>query len=149
MKFGSLDAFAAHLRHLAAAEDEAIERGVRAAADLVQAEVRSEFGEYQGVVGPFGAWPKLAEATQADRVRQGYPADAPLLRSGSLRDSVEVSASGPEALVGSDDPRARAHELGNERVPPRSFLGAGTLRAADDAVEAMVAPIERLIRTGR
>jgi hypothetical protein len=95
-------------------------------AATVQKRAKELIGSYKNP-----AWPQLAESTQADRERQGFPADEPLLRTGELRDSigafVEMHGAGGRAVVGSNDPVAEWQELGTSRIPPRSFLLAAAL----------------------
>lgn len=72
-------------------------------------------------------WPQLAAATQADRAAKGYAPNEPLLRTGELRESVEykaeLSPTGAEGLIYSEDKIAVYQELGTSRgIPPRSFL---------------------------
>ena len=62
----------AEMRHL---EHEALER----ACEIIQHEARAAVGTYR--LG----WPQLAQSTQDDRVRKGFPANEPLLRTGELR----------------------------------------------------------------
>jgi hypothetical protein len=87
----------------------------------VEAQAKEAIGTYR-----YG-WPELAESTQHDRVAAGYPADEPLLRTGSLAASIqhraELTPEGAEGLVYSNDKIALYQELGTERgIPPRSFL---------------------------
>jgi phage gpG-like protein len=75
--------------------------------------------------------PPLADSTQAERARKGYPSDATLLRTGRLRDSIKWEHESPRKTVfGSDDPKAPYHEFGTDRIPARSFL-ASTVREHD------------------
>ena len=71
-------------------------------------------------------WPALAAATVADKMRHGYKAPAPLLRSGELRDSISWTAQptrdGAEVAIGSDLEVALWQEMGTSKIPPRSFL---------------------------
>ncbi len=93
------------------------------AAKLVQQDAKDRIGEYQDASGPFSAWEPLAEDTEAEKARLGYPQDAPLLRDGDLRDSIVTEQSGNEAVVGSPDPVAAWQEFGTVNIPPRPFLG--------------------------
>lgn len=79
------------------------------------------------------AWAPLSPATQDDRVAKGFTPDDPLLRTGALRDAIEIRPIDEDAiLVGVFDPElaviAGAMELGyhnvraNKIVPPRSFI---------------------------
>lgn len=110
------------------------------AAEAVAAEAKAEIGHYQGEAGPFVAWAELADRTKDDRVRHGYAENEPLLREGTLRDSihhkVEMTgiASG-EAHIGSDSPIAVYQELGTSRIPPRSFLGGALVRKTPEVLK--------------
>ena len=95
---------------------------------IVEAQAREVIGTYT-----YG-WTPLAASTQADRVRQGYPADEPLLRTGALADSihhmVEDQGSVVQGLVWSGDLVALWQEMGTSRgIPPRSFLYGSLFRA--------------------
>src|SRR5258708_39122866 len=71
-------------------------------------------------------WPPLAESTIADKQHHGFATPKPLLRTGSLRDSIEFTVWGhggyAEGEVGSDGPRVPYHEFGTSRIPPRPVL---------------------------
>ncbi len=116
----------------------ALERGSR----RIVKEAQHRIGTYQEAEGPFAAWAELAEATKEQRVAQGYSENDPLLRSGALRDAIEYTVLTKgfehEAVIGVkhamvDDPAtgkavdigmvAAVQELGDARVPPRSFIG--------------------------
>lgn len=124
-EFNSILSFAEHLVTIVAAEEVAIRHGLDKAAALVEKTAKDKIGEYQQQVGPFIAWPELAESTKADRAKQGYAEDEPLLRSGAMRDSIgrTLSTDGLEAQVGSNSDIAVYQELGTQHIPPRSFLG--------------------------
>jgi phage gpG-like protein len=79
--------------------------------------------EAQRVIGTYDyGWPQLAEATQADRVRKGFPANEPLLRTGEMERSIEHKVEGRTVHIGSDNDKALWHELGTRTIPPRPFL---------------------------
>jgi hypothetical protein len=93
-------------------------------------------GEAQRVIGTYDyGWPQLAESTQEERKRLGFPPNEPLLRTGEMRDSIEYTVDRVEleGYVGSNDPIAVHQELGTSRIPPRSFLG-GAARAKEDEI---------------
>jgi hypothetical protein len=100
---------------------------------VVEKEVKAEIGTYQTAVGDFPAWAELADSTKEDRVRQGYTENDPLLRDGTLRDSVthEVDADGSKGIVSSDSDIAVYQELGTSRIPPRPFFGGAAFRKAE------------------
>ena len=79
----------------------------------LEKKARQKIGEYQP------GWPQLAEATQADRARQGYTENDPLLRSGKLRDSISSEVEDMVLVVGSTDVNMVYQELGTEKIPPR------------------------------
>lgn len=112
-----LASFAAHLAGIgvetALLEHELIEE----ACELVEHEAKRVIGTYE-----YG-WPQLADSTQADRERQGFSPNDPLLRTSDMRDSIEHTVTGAEGYVGSNDPKAKWQELGTDRIPARSFLG--------------------------
>ncbi len=103
-------------------------QGVERACRLVQKTARSYIGHYNHP----GNWAQLAQATQEDRVRRGFAANEPLLRTGDLRDSIEVDAPHRRGLetfgyVFSSNPIARYQELGTVSIPPRLFLSTATM----------------------
>jgi hypothetical protein len=104
------------------------------ACEMVAKEARRVIG-----VG-YDDWPALQASTIAEKVRQGYYAPAPLLRTGQLRSSIEWSVDEKklEAEVGTDDPVAAFQELGTLRIPPRSFL-AGAAKHVEEKIHRMAA----------
>jgi hypothetical protein len=110
------------------------------AAQVVEGEAKSEIGHYQGSAGPFTGWAELADSTKDERVRLGYSENDPLLRDGTMRDSIghEVEMTGlgeGQAVIGSASQIAEYQELGTDRIPPRSFLGGGLIRREAEVVE--------------
>jgi phage gpG-like protein len=121
--FGSIGEFALHIGELVVLQHEADKIALERAARMIEHRAKEKIGEYQEQAGPFIAWAELAESTKADRARQGYPDDEPLLRTGELRDSIEHFVADGEAHIGSNNDIAVYQELGTEHIPPRSFLG--------------------------
>lgn len=101
----------------------AIEHAMGKAVAIIQKDANGRIGEYQQAVGPFPQWEPLADSTEFDKARGGYPVDAPLLREGDLRDSIEAEHHGMEGIVGSKDPIAGYQEFGTASIPPRPFIG--------------------------
>lgn len=137
---------AAKLGEIALQQHEMEQLALEKAAKLVEKRAKEKIGEYQDQAGPFIAWPELAESTKADRARQGFPEDEPLLRTGEMRDSIEHTVGNGEAQVGSNSDIAVYQELGTQHIPPRSFLGGAVVDEMDriikivgeDAVAALV-----------
>lgn len=95
--------------------------------------------EAKRVLGTYDyGWPQLADATQADREKHGYPANEPLLRDGTLRDSIQWTlVSDREAQIGSDLDIAVYQELGTGKIPARSFLAGAAAHLEHDVVKAL------------
>lgn len=137
-EFGDLASFAAHLGAMATVVDRNLHQGLKKVAVVIETRAEAKFGDYQSGVGPFSAWAPLAESTKAERVASGFTPDDPLLRSGSLRDSVEHQVSHLEAIIGSPDERMAWQELGTDKIPPRPVLGPAAVESRRE-IERIVA----------
>jgi hypothetical protein len=122
-QFDDMAAFAAHLMAAAVA----VEKSETALLDRIGRQVKktakAKIGDYQDAAPPFAGWAELADATKADRVRQGFSENDPGLRTGDMRDSIGHIVQGNEVTIGSDDDKLVYFELGTEKQPPRSVLG--------------------------
>jgi phage gpG-like protein len=136
-EFDSLTAFAAHLLALDAAEMVALHYGLKEVAHGIEKAAKEEIGHYQPAVGPFPAWAELADSTKADRMRQGFSENDPLLRTGELRDSISSEVVGLEAVVGSDSDVMVWQELGTKTIPPRPVLGPAAISNEDRIKEIL------------
>ena len=130
--FGSLTELTLHLGKIAVAQHAMERTALDRCAKLVAAHAKEKIGDYQPEAGPFAAWAGLADATKADRLRQGYSEDDPLLRTGALRDSIGHTVRDSEAQVGSNSDIAVYQELGTKHTPPRSFLGGALADKLED-----------------
>jgi HK97 gp10 family phage protein len=117
-KLFSIVEFVAHLEGVRRDLDRLGPKIVLRAAQAVCARAKEVIGTYDY------DWPQLAPSTIAQRVRDGFALNEPLLRTGELRDSIEytISHDGLEAYVGSDKDKAVWHELGTSKAPPHPFL---------------------------
>lgn len=122
-EFNSFGSFARHLMVVAAVGEEVTHHLAEKSAEIIQKDAQKRIGEYQDYEGPFNSWAPLADSSKADRVAKGFPEDEPLLRTGDLRDSIEVKARGNEAVIGSVGDIALYQEVGTDKIPPRPFLG--------------------------
>lgn len=133
MKLDSLGALADVLEARSATAVAATRTALKEGAELVKTEAQAKIGTYQPAAGDLPAWAPLSPATQEDRVAKGFTADDPLLRTGELRDSIEIRPVDADAiLVGVFDPAmqtiAAAMEFGyynvraQRAVAPRSFI---------------------------
>lgn len=110
---------------------ESIKNGLEEAARRIAETAKDEVGHYQESVGPFNKWDDLADSTEADKARKGFPAEAPLERTGEFRDSWQFEVNGLEAVVGSKDEKAPWFEFGTAKMPPRSVLGPAVIHNGD------------------
>jgi hypothetical protein len=132
-EFESLGAFARHMLRVAGRGEEVTSDLTLEAAKIVQGAAKARMGEYQDGVAGWPAWANLAPATVEDRLRKGFTPDDPLVRSGELRESIEIAHTGHEAAVGSTDPVLLYQEVGTgpgtwgksatAGIPPRPVLG--------------------------
>ncbi len=130
----TLGEFAARLAGMSAdvkaAEEEIVVRGCK----MIQKTAKGMIGHEQ----PY--WPALAPATIEDKQRKGFKVPAPLLRTGEMRDSIQVNAPLDEngvtvGYVFSDSVIAKYQELGTSKIPPRPFLGAAAMGRERDIHE--------------
>jgi phage gpG-like protein len=126
--FESMAEFGAHLAVMALAETLTLHHGLKKCAVAVEKTAKAEIGHYQDAVAHFPAWAPLADSTEAEKSRLGYPLGAPLLRKGDLRDSISHEIDGLEAVIGSDSDIMVYQELGTSRIPPRAVLGPAAIR---------------------
>jgi hypothetical protein len=115
--FHTLGDFVAHLSTIEAYLELAREAAVVKGCQIVQKEAKAAIGNYRAGYN----WPQLAESTQEDRVRKGFPANEPLLRTGSLRESIEYTAP----------PFTRARKcaaMSGRTIPSRNFRNSGRSR---------------------
>lgn len=131
-EFRSLADFASHLTRLAAVAPTVTNHMVEQAAEKVEKVAKSEIAHYQPAVGPFPKWEDLTPETEFDKIRKGFPVDAPLLRTGEMRASISHKTSGNEAVVGSTDEKMVWHEQGTVHIPPRPVLGPAGIRGMAD-----------------
>ncbi|MEB0059239.1 HK97-gp10 family putative phage morphogenesis protein [Variovorax sp. LG9.2] len=135
--FESMAALAAHLAGatglMRAVEHSALEHCAR----LVEEAAKEEIGTYQTAIGPFDAWAPLADSTEAAKASAGYPADAPLLATGALRNSIGHEVEGSTAIIGSTDEKMIYHELGTSKMPPRPVMVPALLRNKEKILEIL------------
>lgn len=122
-EFGSFAEFAGHLLTLQVTEAAALRKGLDLVGTVVEGTAKAEIGFYQGAVGEFAAWEPLADSTEQEKARLGFEPDAPLLRTGELRDSIGHEVGGLEVVIGSTSDVMVYQELGTATIPPRAVLG--------------------------
>ena len=136
MDFPDLSSLAHHLLIEATNDfDHCVRKALKDAERVLVKEAKSEFGVYQDEVGPFKAWPELAQATKEDRVAKGFTENDPLLRSGKLRDEIVSERDHESVTVGSEDPVMAYQELGTGKIPPRPVLGTALFKHIDGLVD--------------
>jgi hypothetical protein len=132
--FKSFGALASHLAAIQLGEAIALHKGLELAAKRIEATAKNKIGEYQDGVGPFVAWADLADSTEKEKERLGYPLDAPLLRNGDLRESIGHEVGPLEAIVGSTEDVMVYQEMGTEHIPPRPVLGPAAIENEEEIV---------------
>lgn len=137
LEFDDLTTFAAHLVRAELAVRRTTVVALDRAAGIIERDAKKRIGRYQPAVGPFQDWAELADSTQEERARLGYPTNEPLLRDGTLRASIQREVQGTEAVVGSKSDIAAYQEFGTRTIPPRPFIGP--------AAFANKAKIERIL----
>jgi len=101
-------------------------------AQKVEKTAKDEIGVYQDAIGPFDAWPELAQSTQDEREKLGFMPNDPLLRTGELRDSISHEVHDFEAVIGSTSEIMEYQEFGTSRgIPPRPVIGPAAERNHD------------------
>ena len=124
------------------------EAALRKAATLIKDEAQALVGTEDP------SWAPLADVTVAEKERLGYvgkvSATDPLLRTGELRDSIQVRSVGPQrAVVASDDPVLAYQEFGTSRIPPRPVLGAVLFRSKEAICAVLGETAVRFLRGER
>ena len=127
-EFQDIGEFLLHLAELEVGIAIAEDRGLERVCQIIEKDAKAQIGHYQDAVGPFQDWAPLADSTEAEKARKGYPLDAPLLREGNLRDSIEHEVARGEAVVGSKSDVAEYQEFGTATIPPRPFIGPAAFK---------------------
>lgn len=138
---------------LPGAIDRALERAANDIAIDVQVKAQDRLGEYHP------GWAPLAPSTIAERVQLGFSPEEPLLRTGGLRlstqQTVDKTAHGYTAVVGSNAPQARSMELGQSPnagmpwrgpIPPRPYLAPAVVDLEDEIQKTVAESIVDEIR---
>ncbi len=72
--------------------------------------------------------------------------DKPWARTGALRDSIQSTASGLEAAIGSNDPAAAPQEMGTLHAPPRPFLSPIAAVMGEEVAQAIATQMANALR---
>ena len=127
-EFHSIAHFIEHVVLMDVAVVLELHHGLKKCAVAVEQTAKDEIGHYQQAAGNFPTWAPLADSTEAEKARLGYPADAPLLRDGTLRDSISHEVQALEARIGSTSDIMVYQEFGTNKIPPRPVLGPAAVR---------------------
>ena len=73
--------------------------------------------------------------------------DKPWRRTGALHNSIQASASGLEAAIGSNDPAATPQEMGTTRIPPRPFLAPVAATSGEGIAKAIGSSLASALKT--
>jgi len=129
----SFGEFASMLERSAAELRPRLEIGLAKVGELT----KTMAAEYIGHEMP--EWPPLASSTVDEKTRLGYVGHVsstdPLLRTGEMRDSIELEVEGLAQAVGSKSKVALWQEVGttpsagHPGIPPRPFIGLAAQRS--------------------
>ena len=119
-RFDSLEKFAAHLDIMALKVGIVPYETAALVAPVLAESIKDVFGKDPPLA-------TLAQSTQIERARLGYSTNEPLVRSGSLRETVEHATEFNLAIAGSNDPVARYSEDGAPNRPPRPVFRIGAI----------------------
>lgn len=124
-----------------------LEVAMEASAVIVEEAAKEEIGHYQRTeTGPFASWEELKPATKADRLRQGFTENDPLLRTGELRDSIEHTSEFNSFVVGSTSQIMVYQEMGTPKgIPPRPVLSVALYRNIEPVLNIVGRTIERTL----
>jgi len=136
-EFSSIADFCIHLAEVVVAVKVVEHHALENIGRLIERNAKAMIGHYQESVGPFPAWDELADSTKQDRSSKGYPENEPLLRDGTLRDSIEHEVQGGELVVGSKLDIAEYQEFGTKTIPPRPFIGPAAFSAKKHIEETL------------
>jgi HK97 gp10 family phage protein len=134
-EFDNIASFIGHLALIERGLHRHIEHAVEKSAQLIESTAKDEIGHYQPAVGPFPAWPALAERTLEHHARMGV-GDSPLIVTGELYASIEHETHGDEAVIGTKSEIGAAQEFGTPNIPPRPFMGPAAIRSKE-GIEAI------------
>ena len=130
-EFDSAISFAEHMLKIEFAMRAVMHKSLGHVLTLLEEDMQKQIGEYQSGAGPYPAWATLADSTEEEKGRLGYPLNAPLLRDGELQKSFQHEQEGMEGVVGSTDPVMVYHEFGTAKMPPRPVVGPALYRNRD------------------
>lgn len=130
-EFDNALSFAEHLIKIEFAMAAVMHKSLGHVLTVLEEDMRKQIGEYQGSAGSYPAWASLADSTEEEKGRLGYPLNAPLLREGDLQKSFQHDQDGNEGIVGSTDPVMVYHEFGTVKMPPRPVVGPALYRNRD------------------
>src|SRR5260370_13669326 len=136
-EFDDLMLFSEHLLRLQLGMHLIVGKAFDKALLILEKDMVQQIGEYQDAIGSYPAWAPLADSTEADKAAHGYPLNAPLERTGELRDSFTHEHEGDEGVVGSTDPVMEYQELGTSTIPPRPVVGPAWERRHEQVEEIL------------
>jgi HK97 gp10 family phage protein len=148
-QFGDVLSFATHLATLSREVHKHNERALDKALQVIQDDAEAQIGHYQDAIGHFPGWPALADSTEAEKERLGYPLDSPLLRTGELQESFSHRAEGNTGLVGSTDGTMVYHEFGTSKMPPRPVMGPAVIKSEEKVKQILGDALVEAIVEGR
>lgn len=151
-EFASLADLGRQFQRVAENLPKQIERELKVIGQEVKAAAQAEYGHYQpDQQSPqgegFPEWADLAESTEIEKAALGYNVEAPVLREGDVRDSVQFELSGAysaeSVTVGSTNPIAGYQEFGTASIPPRPAIGPAMATRMDHNNDRLLDAVSR------
>jgi phage gpG-like protein len=97
-----------------------LKNAARAALVEVKDELRHRFGVYPAIVpAGFEPWQQLRYKTKWNRRKLGFPANQPLLRTGALKNSYQITEIDGNPALGSNSDYAQIQEEGSGSIARR------------------------------
>lgn len=143
--FKSLDDFAQFCAKVAIQIDPDLTVGCQLAATSYKKELDSILGD-ENRLRP------LTDATQTERLRLGYSGNDPLVRSGEMKDSIQLEHAPLFSAVGTESPLAPLHEFGffnvrtGEMVAPRPAWQMALSKTEPLAVNVLAGTTAKLLK---
>jgi len=120
---------------------------------IVKEQAQEKIGYYQDPSGPFTEWVELSDRTKIERLESGWTANDPLLRSGTLKNSITYTVLGGHVIIGvksgpghdghgdigdiAVDQEFGTFEFGKRHIPPRPFMGPALFETRDQITDAI------------
>lgn len=142
--FNSFGDLSNHLKGVSARLETSRAKALETIGENTAERAQEKLGVYQDAFGQFREWPELAPYTKEDRVKLGFSANDPLLRTGELRATIGFGVEGDTVEVGSTHTIAPVQEFGEPilNIPARPFIGPAMAEEAQRNALVLLKAVE-------